>query len=277
MLRDDWAQAVRDSPPVADARFENYVNRNASSLVRAGWLYRAQRRWQLTGIGADALDRFPDPVDFSLEAGRRYRKWERQQREVSSAVTALEQLPDSGSWVALEEVAAEFGIDPDVLGMVLRGTRPPGWYLVLGENGQAGTGLPLLPHECDQWLSLLHEEGILDVGRSSVDVVRALPDRRKPVQEALLAAKQPLGLEEMVADEEAPRQLWIIRGVDALTGVPLVRGPWRDASMVTLARDSRLRPRGRTTWKASAEPSKRPSPPPRRPVGRPSPGNSTLS
>ncbi|MGW2131099.1 hypothetical protein [Streptomyces coelicoflavus] len=212
-LRDDWAQAERDSPPLTDARFKNYVNRNASSLVRAGWLYRAQRRWQLTGIGADALDRLPDPVDFSLEAGRRYRKWERQQHEVSLAVTALEQLPDSGSWVVLEEVAAEFGVDPDVLGTVLRGTRPPGWYLVLGEDGRAGAGLPLLPHECDQWQALLGEEGVFDTGRSSLDIVRARLDRRMPVREALGAVKQPLGLEETAADEETPRQLWIIRGV----------------------------------------------------------------
>ncbi|MFF8103799.1 McrB family protein [Streptomyces sp. NPDC016640] len=231
-LRDDWAQAMPDSLPVAGARFKNYVNRNASSLVRAGWLYRAQRRWQLTGVGADALDRFPDPVDFSLEAGRRYRRWERQQREVSVAVTALEQLPDSGSWVVLEEVAAEFGVDPDVLATVLCGTRPPGWYLALGEDGRAGAGLPLLPHERDQWRSLLDEEGLLDAGRSSLDTVRALPDRRMPVREALVAAKQPL--EETAADEETPRQLWIIRGVDAATGVPLVRGPWRDDSKVTL-------------------------------------------
>lgn len=231
-LRDDWVRAAPDSPSATEARFKNYVNRNASSLVRAGWLYRAQRRWQLTGIGADALDRFPDPVDFSLEAGRRYRKWERQQHEVSLAVTALEQLPDSGCWVALEEVAEEFSIAPDVLGTVLRGTRPPGWYLVLGEDGRAGGELPLLPYERDQWLSLLDEEGILDAGRSTVDIVRALPDRRMPVREALAAAKQPLG--ETAADEDAPRQLWIIRGVDAATGVPLVRGPWRDDSKVTL-------------------------------------------
>jgi 5-methylcytosine-specific restriction protein B len=187
----------------------------------------------LTGIGADALDRIPDPVDFSLEAARRYRRWERQQREISVAVTALEQLPDGGYWVALEEVTAAFGVDSGILGTVLRGTRPPGWYLVLGEDGQAGAGLPLLPHERDQWRSLLDEEGILDAGRSSLDTVRALPDRRMSVREALVAAKQPL--DEAVAVDETPRQLWIIRGVDAATGVPLIRGPWRDDSMVTLA------------------------------------------
>ncbi|MEU7383474.1 AAA family ATPase [Streptomyces sp. NPDC042207] len=231
-LREDWAQVVRDSSQEVGTPFKSYVNRWASNLVRAGWLYRGGRRWQLTGIGVEALDRIPDPVDFSLEAARRYRRWERQQREVSVAVTALEQLPDGGYWVALDEVAAEFGVDSDVLGPVLRGTRTPGWYLALGEDGQAGAGLPLLPHERDQWRSLLDEEGVLDAGRSSLDTVRALPDRRMPVWEALKAAKQPL--EETAADEDAPRQLWIVRGVDATTGVPLVRGPWRDDSKVTL-------------------------------------------
>ncbi|MET9154743.1 AAA family ATPase [Streptomyces griseoflavus] len=231
-LREDWAQVMRDSSQEVVTPFKSYVNRWASNLVRAGWLYRGGRRWQLTGIGVDALDRIPDPVDFSLEAARRYRRWERQQREVSVAVTALEQLPDGGYWVVLEEAAAEFGVAHDVLATVLRGTRPPGWYLALGEDGQAGAGLPLLPHERDQWRSLLDEEGVLDAGRSSLDTVRALPERRMPVWEALKAAKQPL--EETAADEDAPRQLWIVRGVDTATGVPLVRGPWRDDSKVTL-------------------------------------------
>ncbi|MFF5002881.1 McrB family protein [Streptomyces phaeochromogenes] len=231
-LKEDWAQAVRESPQEVNTRFKNYMNRSASNLVRAGWLYRGGRRWQLTGIGLDALVHIPDPVDFYLEATRRYRKWERQQREVSVAVTALEQLPDGGYWVALEEMAGEFGVDSDVLGTVLRGTRPPGWYLALGEDGQAGAGLPLLSHERDQWRSLLDEEGLLDIGLSSLDTVRALPDRRMPVRDALAAAKQPL--EEAAADEETPRQLWIIRGVDAATGVPLIRGPWRDNALVTL-------------------------------------------
>ncbi|GAA4940331.1 hypothetical protein GCM10023238_02490 [Streptomyces heliomycini] len=53
-----------------------------------------------------------------------------------------------------------------------------------------------------------------------------------PAWEALKAAKQPL--EETETDGDAPRQLWIVRGVDAATGVPLVRGPWRDDSKVTL-------------------------------------------
>ncbi|MGW1882066.1 McrB family protein [Streptomyces sp. NPDC001970] len=231
-LEADWASAVRESPQENNTPFKDYVNRSASNLVRAGWLYRGNRRWQLTGLGLDALDRWPDPVDFYGEAGRRYRRWERQQQFVSVAVTALEQLPDSGHWVVLEELAAEFGVDSDVLGPVLRGTRSPGWYLALGEDGQAGAGLPMWPFEREQWRTLLSEEGLFDEGHSSLDTVRALPDRRMPVWEALVAAKQQL--EEAVADEETPRQLWIIRGVDATTGVPLIRGPWRDDSMVTL-------------------------------------------
>ncbi|GHF18175.1 GTPase subunit of restriction endonuclease [Streptomyces werraensis] len=231
-LEADWLQAVDESGQENNTPFKDYVNRNATNLVKAGWLYRGARRWQLTGIGVDALARWPDPVDFYLDACRRYRRWERQQQFVSVAMTALEQLPDGGHWVALEELAAEFTVDPDVLGPVLRGARTPGWYLALGEDGQAGAGLPMWPFERDQWRTLLDEEGLLDQGRSSLDTVRALPDRRMPVWEALKAAKQPL--EETEADEDAPRQLWIVRGVDTATGVPLVRGPWRDDSKVTL-------------------------------------------
>jgi 5-methylcytosine-specific restriction protein B len=231
-LEGDWLQAVGESGQENNTPFKDYVNRNATNLVKAGWLYRGARRWQLTGIGVDALDRWPDPVDFYLDACRRYRQWERQQQLVSVAMTALEQLPDGGHWVALEDLAAEFTVDPGVLGSVLRGARPPGWYLALGEDGQAGAGLPMWPFERDQWRTLLDEEGLLDQGRSSLDTVRALPDRRMPVWEALRAASQPPA--EAEADQELPRQLWIIRGVDANTGVPLVRGPWRDDSVVTL-------------------------------------------
>jgi 5-methylcytosine-specific restriction protein B len=102
-LGEGRTQAMHDSPQEANTPFKNYVNRSASNLVRAGWLYRGGRRWQLTGIGADALDRIPDPVDFYLEATRRYRRWERRQREVSAAATALEQLPDGGYRVALTD------------------------------------------------------------------------------------------------------------------------------------------------------------------------------
>ncbi|MFF4565723.1 McrB family protein [Streptomyces sp. NPDC001435] len=227
----DWERALDESPQENNTPFKDYVNRSASNLVRAGWLYRGGRRWQLTGIGLDALDHWPDPVDFYLEACRRYRAWERQQQLVSVAVTALEQLPDGGHWVALKEVAEAFDVDPGVLGPVLRGTRPLGWYLALGEDGQAGAGLPMWPHERDQWRSLLDEEGLLDAGHSTLDTVRALPDRRMPVWEALAAANQPP--EEAEADQELPRQLWIIRGVNAVTGVPLIRGPWRDDSVVS--------------------------------------------
>ncbi|MCP9973320.1 hypothetical protein [Streptomyces somaliensis] len=215
-LEASWLQAVGESGQENNTPFKDYVNRNATNLVKAGWLYRGARRWQLTGIGVDALDRWPDPVDFYLDACRRYRQWERQQQLVSVAMTALEQLPDGGHWVALEDLAAEFTVDPGVLGPVLRGARPPGWYLVLGEDGQAGAGLPMWPFERDQWRTLLDEEGLLDQGRSSLDTVRALPDRRMPAWEALRAAGQPPV--ETEADQELPRQLWIIRGVDARHG-----------------------------------------------------------
>lgn len=231
-LEEDWRRAVDESPQSNNTPFKEYVNRSAPNLVRAGWLYRGGRRWQLTGIGGDALDRWPDPVDFFLEARRRYRRWERQQDLCSTAVTALELLPDGGHWVVLEDVADTFRVDRDVLGPVLRGTRPPGWHLVLDRHGEPGAGLPLWAHERDLWRSLLDEEGVLDAGRTTQDAVRARPDLRMPVWEALEASVPTAGEDE--PDQDLPRQLWIIRGVDAISGVPLIRGPWRERSVVTL-------------------------------------------
>lgn len=231
-LETEWRQAVEESPQENNIPFKNSVNLAATNLDKAGWLHRGQRRWQLTGIGREALDRWPDPVDFYGEASRRYRRWERQKKECLVAVTALDKLPDGGHWVPLSELAEDFVVDPDVLGPFLLSTRPRGWYLALGEDGVAGEGLPLWPHERDLWRSLLDEEGVLDAGRSSLDTVRALPDRRMPLWDALMAVSQPA--EAGDAEPELPRQLWIIRGKDAASGVPLIRGLWREESVITL-------------------------------------------
>ncbi|MFJ6502954.1 McrB family protein [Streptomyces sp. NPDC091879] len=230
-LTTDWRDALDESPQQNSTPFKDYVNRYAINLGKVGWLYRGGRRWQLTGIGQDALRRWPDPVDYNLEMRSRYRQWERQPA-CAAAATALEQLVDSGSWTVLEEVAHEFAVDFNVLGPALLGTRPLGWHLALGKDGEAGAGLPLLPHERDTWRNLLEGEGVLDTARTSLDTVRALLDRRMPVWEALIAAKQPA--DEAEVDQELPRQLWIIRGTDAKTAVPLIRGPWREHSVVTL-------------------------------------------
>ncbi|NUP20347.1 MAG: AAA domain-containing protein [Streptomyces sp.] len=230
-LEAEWRQAVQESSQSSGTPFKSYVNRAATNLVQAGWLHRGLRVWQLTGIGLDALDRWPDAVDFFGEASRRYRQWERQKQGHLAAVTALEQLPDSGYWVALDELAEEFGVDSDVLGPFLLSSRRRGWYLALDEDGVAGGALPLWPHERDLWRTSLDAEGLLDTGRSSLDTVRALPDRRMPVWDAVTAAKQPT--EGGDAEPEQARQLWILRGKDATTGVSLIRGPWREQSVIT--------------------------------------------
>ncbi|MER6633279.1 AAA family ATPase [Streptomyces sp. NPDC000987] len=231
-LEAQWRLANEESPQENITPFKSYVNWSGSNLVQAGWLHRGLRRWQLTGLGRDALGRWPDPVDFYGEASRRYRRWERQKQDCLLAVTALEKLPDGGHWVVLEELAEQFRLDRDVFGPFLLGTRPRGWHLALGADGVAGDGLPLWPHERDLWRSLLDEEGLLDTGRSSLDTVRALPDRRMPVWDALVAAKQPAEAND--TEPELPRQLWIIRGKDAASGIPLIRGPWREQSVITL-------------------------------------------
>lgn len=230
-LETEWRQANAEAPQRNNTPFKNAANRTATNLAVAGWLYRGQRRWELTGLGFDALDRWPDPVDFFGEASRLYRRWERKKQLCLVAVTALEKLPDGGYWVVLKELAKEFDVEPDVLGPYLLGSRPRGWYLALGEDGVAGDGLRLRPPERDLWRSLLDEEGLLDTGRSSLDTVRALPERRMPVWDAITAAVQPA--EAGDAEPELPRQLWILRGKDAASGTPLIRGTWREQSVIT--------------------------------------------
>ncbi|MFJ2020605.1 AAA family ATPase [Streptomyces nodosus] len=235
----DWERAVEESGLENSTPLSRHVNWAATKLVKAGWLYRGGRRWQLTGIGKDALSRWPDPVDFYAEAGRRYRRWKSDEHSYSMALAVLEQLPGGGHWVKIAEVADQFVIDAADFAGLLRGSRPPGWYLVIGRDGQIGTGLPLLAHERDTLRRLLDEEGVLDEGRSSEDIVRARPDRQLPVWDAVVSAKQLRMLGEDLdaegeADTERPRQLWIIRGVDANTGAPLIRNLWREQSVVTL-------------------------------------------
>ncbi|WP_107415243.1 McrB family protein [Streptomyces pini] len=233
-LEADWAQATEESGQEIRTPFSRHANWLATRLSKAGWMYRGARRWQLTGIGHDALEHWPDPVDFYGEASRRYRAWDRDKQRYTEVVTALEQLPGEGHWIELGELAHEFHLPPEILGGLLRGDRPTGWHLVLGPGGEAGAGLPLLPHERDTWRILLADEGLLDEGRSSADTVRALPDRRAPVHEVLVPDGQSLGDELDEPGGERPRHLWIVRGVAPDTGVPLVRGPWREQSVITL-------------------------------------------
>ncbi|MEU5638394.1 McrB family protein [Streptomyces milbemycinicus] len=233
-LEADWEQAVEESPQENSTPLPRYVGRTAIQVVKAGWLFRGNRRWQLTGLGQQALREWPDAVDFFGQAGRRYRVWNAGKARYAEALEALAKLPDSGGWVRLEGLAHAFEVQENILAGVLRGDRPAGWYLALGPGGEAGAGYPLLPHETDTWRTLLAGEGLLDEGRSSADTVRALPHAAITGTNVRVLTEQDGGLADEPPDGKLPRQLWIVRGVDASTGAPLIRGPWRDGSVITL-------------------------------------------
>ncbi|WP_306334480.1 McrB family protein [Streptomyces sp. KL118A] len=233
-LKGDWDQAVDESPYENNTPMHQYIGRSATNLVKAGWLFRGNRRWQITGYGVRALDDYPDAVDFYGQAVRRYRAWSNRKPNYAEALEILAKLPDSGGWAQLEELAGACGVDDDILAGVLRGGREAGWYLALGSDGAAGAGHPLLSAELDTWRGLLASEGLLDEGRSSADIVRALPQALLSVDEVLALAGSG-GLADETPEDERPRQLWIIRGTDPSTGVPLIRGPWRKNATVTLA------------------------------------------
>lgn len=233
-LEEDWTQVIEESPRSSRTPLTNKVGYRAIGLVKAGWLYRGHRRWQLTGLGRQALRDWPDAVDFYGEVSRRYRAWDGRKTRYQEAVETLAKLPDSAGWVDLRDLAGTFDVHDEILAGLLRGDRPPGWYLALGRGGEAGAGLPLLPYELDTWRQLLDGEGLLDEARSSSDTVRALPERVLAVDELLTLTGQ--GDPALAGDDsELPRQLWIIRGTDSSASVPLIRGPWRERSVVTLA------------------------------------------
>ncbi|MFE7757098.1 hypothetical protein [Streptomyces sp. NPDC057429] len=77
--------------------------------------------------------------------------------------------------MAVEDLAAEYEIDPEALDACLQGTRPEGWHLALSAEGEAGYGLTLLPTETDAWRALLERDELYDEAASSFDTVRVLP------------------------------------------------------------------------------------------------------
>ncbi|WP_189879584.1 AAA family ATPase [Streptomyces bluensis] len=226
-LEDDfWAVA-----PNATRGIDVNLSHNATSLVKAGWLCRKGRVWRLTGLGVQALAEFPKPVDFLSEAGDRYMDWRRDREAFDAAAALLQLLPD-GHWLDIEDLAAEYEVDAYTLASVFQGTRPDGWHLALDSEGTTvGIGITLLSNEIETWRNLLSEDRLLDEQTSSMDVVRALPERK--LSRADITA---LVLGEPADDPalpERPRRVWVLRGTDD-AGASLIRTLWRDESVVTL-------------------------------------------
>lgn len=220
-----------------DASVTTDIDRNlsftATTLTKAGWLTRANRTWRLTGLGVEALHDYPDPVTFISEAGTRYDYWHTGRVFFDAAAKLLSELPDD-RWVSVEDLAAEYEVDPEALAACLQGTRPEGWHLALSSDGEAGFGVTLQSTETDAWRTLLVRDELYDEAASSFDTVRALLGKRLTADEitALVLGEEP-GQDSV---PQRPRRVWVIRGTDS-GGVGLIRGLWRDKGVVTLPAD----------------------------------------
>ncbi len=226
----DLEDAWRELAPIAVTGVDTNLSYNGTHLVKAGWLRRTGRRWRLTGRGVEALADYPDPVRFFSEARGGYLDWKANRSSFDAAASLLSELPD-GRWVRVSELAAEYEIDADALAACFQGTQPDGWHLALGYEGDVWPELPLLPAEREEWRTLLIRDGLYDEARSSTDMVRARPEQRLTTDElaALVLGEQS----DAASALEQPRRVWIIRGTD-VQGASLIRGPWRDESVVTL-------------------------------------------
>ncbi|WP_326788592.1 AAA family ATPase [Streptomyces sp. NBC_00151] len=228
----DLEADFRTVAPGATRGVDTNLGYTATSLVKAGWLCRKRPVWRLTGLGVEALAQYPKPVDFLGEAGDRYMDWRRNRDAFDAAAALLQLLPD-GRWLDIDDLAAEYEVDPYTLASVFQGTRPDGWHLALDAEGTTvGMGITLLTNEIDTWRHLLIEDSLLDEHTSSVDVVRALPERKLSREEiTALVLGEP-------ADDpllpERPRRVWVLRGTDD-GGASLIRTLWRDESVVTLS------------------------------------------
>ncbi|MEE4541383.1 AAA family ATPase [Streptomyces sp. V4-01] len=225
-LEYDW----REAAPDATSGLDTNLSHNGTTLVKAGWLRRTGRVWRLTGLGAQALTDYPDSEDFFREAVARYLAWRRDRPGFDAAAGLLSELPD-GRWVRIGELAAEFELDADALAACFQGTRPNGWHLALGYEGDVWPELRLQAEELAEWKGLLVRDDLFDQERSGGDAVRVKPEARLAAEEitALVLGESS----EVGTVPEQPRRVWIVRGTDE-AGVNLIRTLWREAGVVTL-------------------------------------------
>ncbi|KWX00182.1 hypothetical protein TH66_14910 [Carbonactinospora thermoautotrophica] len=168
-------------------------------LVKAGWLHKERGVWHATGVGRKALADHPDPKDFFSAKNAAYQSWNRNRDKFSRAERLVEGISE-GQWVAVTDVAAITGLDPDRLVAYLQGTRPEGWHRVLDPDGSPPNAAHLSEHERQRWCRLLENEDV------TVFLGRADPMRRvDPEDLRQLAAEEP-------GEEPAGPRAWLVRG-----------------------------------------------------------------
>src|SRR5207302_1709544 len=56
-------------------RYDKQLRFHTIGHVKAGWLVKTGKVWELTDAGREAFRQFTDPVAFENEAARLYREW----------------------------------------------------------------------------------------------------------------------------------------------------------------------------------------------------------
>ncbi|WP_158714674.1 AAA family ATPase [Streptomyces sp. NRRL S-474] len=227
-LEADWHAAF----PEVETAVEKRLRYESINLGKAGWLRKTGRQWRLTGPGRKALEAF-DATDFLTLARSAYGYWDSERPAFEAVTETLAALPDTGKWTRVADLAEHHGVDADFLLPWLQGSRPEGWHLVLGTDGEVPRGLGLSPVELDEWRNLLVRDGVYDEPASSASAVRALLDR----------ALEPAELKDLVpargevaVEAEPPRRAWLVRGDDS-RGRSLINGLWQEKGICSVPAD----------------------------------------
>lgn len=95
-------------------RFEKIVRFATLGPGRAGWMIKDSGIWSVTEEGIAALEMWPDPSDFSREAGRLYREWHKTRKTVpvipekeDSNENEIDELEDGRSSIVTFEESEE--------------------------------------------------------------------------------------------------------------------------------------------------------------------------
>ncbi|GAA4080698.1 McrB family protein [Nonomuraea soli] len=125
-------------------------------LVKAGWVYRDDQRWEITSAGRAALRVHPSPQELGSALAEAYDHWVDRQHAYWRAFELAGAIPE-GRWAADSDVAAIAEVSARHLTALLEAERPPGWRRVLGSGGR----VPNLDTSCFQaWWDELAAEGL---------------------------------------------------------------------------------------------------------------------
>jgi 5-methylcytosine-specific restriction protein B len=220
--RELWPMVVETLPAIeAETRAvttgsttpESAFKWQSIGLVKAGWLTKSGGRWYATPVGRWALGQYPEPSAFFRATAEPYTYWERRKAQFELARRLVEAV-EEGSWVSVDDLAAQCELDPKRLVVWLQGDRPEGWHRVLDAEGRIPDAVFADAATRDRWHRMLHDDGI------AVIMDAAPAERRvdRPELRQLVADEPDLD----GVPEERLRRVWLVRGTSA-RGFNLVR------------------------------------------------------